>query len=219
MSIFQIIYLSLLFSSFIISIVTKKHHPSFKIFPYLLGFSLLTEIVVSILYYVFHHGESSFYTIYHIYVPIEYAFLAYFFYLVHAKKSLKNIIFFSIPIFTVLSIFFSISREYFHKYPGINANLEALLLIIWSMYTLLTLEPDENFAIPLLQLPLFWICTGILGFELGMFMYNGAVNFILEEYPEVKNILNYTITKSLNYYLYISFSIGFLCSNHWKKYI
>jgi hypothetical protein len=179
----------------------------------------MTELLVSVLYYVFQQRETVFHTIYHIYLPIEYTFLAYFFYLVNQESKIRHFALISIPVFIIFSLIVSVFSSYFRQYPGMNANAEGVLLILWSLYTLFSLNPNENFKIPILQLPLFWICMGILVFHSGTFFYNGLINSILDKQPDLVKFLNYAIAKALNYFLYISFSIGFLYSNKWQKYI
>jgi hypothetical protein len=217
MSIYQILYLAFLTSSLAISLYcypSFQQNRSLKIFPFLLATSLLTEIVVNILHFVFH---QNFLFMYHFYIPVEYAFLAYFFYLNSGHPTLRRIILFSIPAYLLVSIYISLKVSPINTHPGLNFNLEGILLILWSLITLLNVNPTGN--LPIVRLPVFWICLGILIFHCGIFFFNGVYNYLLENDSQLAKQLHKLIIKNLNYLLYICFSTGFICSKQMKKYL
>jgi hypothetical protein len=216
MSIYQILYFTFLTSSLAISLYcypSFEQNKSLKIFPWLLTISLLTEVGVNILHYVF---EQSFLFMYHFYIPVEYALLAYFFYLNSTHPDVKKSILISIPAFILVSIYISVKISPITTHPGLNFNLAGMLLIIWSLLTLFSVNPTAN--VSMVRLPIFWICLGILIFHCGIFIFNGVYNYLLQNHTQLAKDLHKLIIKNLNYLLYICFSTGFICSNQMKKY-
>lgn len=190
---------------------------SMRLFPYLLLTSLFAELLVIYIYFILNKKNGEYFIIYHIYIPIDYLFLGLFFYYAFEKQRIKKVISISIPTFMLISIYLSINIIGFRKYPGLNLNIEGCLLILLSIYRLFTLEPNTNISIS--KHPVFWICTGLLIYNLGGFIFNGYYNFLIETMSPLAKELNYILNKSFNIILYISFSIAFICSNLTKKYI
>lgn len=213
MSVYQIIYLTLLSICLLLSLFTYKADNSLKIFPSLLGLSLTTEILVDILYFILEY-KKEYNIIYHIYIPIEYAFISYFFYLNNNK--IKKYIEISIPLFILISGLISGIVISITDFPGLNFNLSGLLLILWSVITLFSVPPTANISIT--KLPVFWICIGILVFHAGIFFFNGVYEYIQQKNSLLAQQLHRLTIKSLNYIMYICFSIAFICSHRMKKY-
>lgn len=215
MSVYQIVYLAFLSTSFGISLYVYPSfgsNKSFRLFPILLGLSLLTETVVNIL----HYGFGTNYTfIYHLYLPAEYLILAYFFYLNTLNSTVRQAIFLSAPVYVVISLLISIKIIALDNYPGLNFNLEGILLVTWSLITLFTIPPTE--AVPITRLPLFWICVGVLVFHVGIFSFNGIYNYLRVKNPGLTIQLHRLTIKGLNYTLYSCFSLAFICSHQMKK--
>lgn len=214
-SIYQIIYLSLLTLSSLLSIWLCDYRTSMKVFPIVLSISWITEVVVSISYYVFC-VEQKFNVLYHIYIPIEYSLLAYFFSLSTKMPTLKKNILLSIPIYLMTSLILSVFILSFYEFPGLNFNIEGILLILWSLIILFNLQPIYEFSI--LKAPIFWICLGILIFHTGMFLFNGVFNYLFKLNSPLAKQLFQLVNKNLNFLLYICFSIAFVCSHQMKKY-
>lgn len=212
MSIYQILYLSFLTVSFAICLYAYpsfERNRSFKVLAVLLGFSVVTELIVNVLRYIYGYKISDYLFIYHLYIPLEYALLAYFFYLNNNQK-VKKIIMLSIPTFILASFFISLKIITLKEHPGLNFNLSGVLLITWSLITLFSLQPDATVSYT--RLPVFWICMGILIFHAGIFFFNTIYNDLLEQNSELAQSLHRLTIKCLNYILYICFSIAFLCS-------
>lgn len=217
MSIYQILYLSFLAVAFVISLMTYKSFKddkSLKVFPILLGISILTEAIVNILHYVYYENYTF---IYHLYLPVEYSFLAYFFYHNNHNKLTKYIISLSIPFYFLLSATISLGWISIDRFPGFNFALEGIILIIWSIITLFSIQPILN--VPITRLPIFWICLGILIFHSGSFFFVGVFEYLLSKNSGLAYQLHRIIIKGLNYILYICFSTAFICSNQMKKFL
>jgi hypothetical protein len=214
--IFNYTYLISLFISWIISFYSDRGDKSLRLFPLLLFFSVLAEAVVSYLYFIKGFRNGEYFLIYHLYIPLDYFFLSYFFYHSFKNAMMKMVILFSVFIFLGLSIYLSNFVIGLNKFPGLNLNTEGIFLIIFTLYRLFTLEPVIN--TPIYNLPVFWICVGLLIYNLGGFMFNGYYNYLIEKHFNLAKELNYTINKVFNILLYFSFSIAFLWSHRLKRY-
>lgn len=203
----QIIYLSVLLTSWMISIWCRKSDSSIRIFPWLLSFSIITEVIVNILYQVYH---ANYNLIYHIYLPIEYFFLAIYFIRTNNKKLIKKIILVSVPFYVLISLFVSLRVTPLNQHPGLSFNIEGILLITWSILTLFSV--DVNPVVSINKQPVFWICFGLLLFHAGIFFFNFVYAYISTRESEMANELHQLVIKNLNYCLYIFFSVAFLCS-------
>jgi hypothetical protein len=216
MSKYQLFYLLLLSASLLASVCGWKSHKSMYIFPYLLGISLLVEVCVDIMYFLLDM-KKEYNIIYHFYIPVEYAILAYFFYLNIPGKKVRNWIAFSVPLFLLASICLSAYAVPVTEHPGLNFNLSGILLIIWSLVALLNIQPVMNFSIG--AMPIFWISVGVLVFHSGIFFFNSTFTHIQVRNYLLAQELFTLIIKGLNYFLYICFIVAFLCSQRMKKYI
>lgn len=216
MSLSQISYLFLLSICLILSIFCHKSDKSLNIFPLLLGVSLIVEIAVDVMYFLLN-CKNEYNIIYHIYIPIEYTILAYYFYLNNKDQIVKKFIILSVPLFVLASSVLSISVISTTEFPGLNFNFSGILLIIWSLITLFSIPPVNNQNIT--RIPVFWICVGILIFHPGIFFFNGVYEYIQHKNSSLAQQLHLLIIKSLNYILYLCFIVAFLCSQRMKKYL
>lgn len=211
MGTFKLLYYLLLFTCFVISFLpNRKADKSMVIFPILLALSILVEGLA----YLFHIYTIQFNVIYHIYVPIEYALIAGYFYLNARNLRVKKVILYSIPAYFVLCMVYSTISS-FQKHPGLQINLEGLLLISWAIFSLFSIEARVGNKIH--ALPIFWICIGVLIYHSGIFTYTGIYNYIVEQKTSLGGKLNIYILHISNYILYICWSIAFICSHQTKK--
>lgn len=213
MSINQIIYLLLLSISLLVSVWCRKSDAALRIFPVLLLLSLVTEIVVSIRY---HHFHKDYNFIYHAYLPLEYSLTAVYFYRQSTKKLTKKLIFWSIALYVIVSGLISLFVTPLTEHPGLSFNLEGVLLITWSLLALFSVE--VNPVIPIVRLPVFWICLGLLTFHSGIFFFNFIYSYISETHTVLAEELHQLVIKNLNYLLYFFILIAFLCSERITRY-
>lgn len=205
------IYLTLILISLVLSIFSYKKDKALYLFPFLLSAALLSDLGATVL----KHYGINFFFLYHIYLPLEYGFLAYYFYLTINKSFVKKIILYSIPLFTILSVVFSFTIVGIKEYPNWQTLIECILLIIWVVIALFPIETKEGTSI--LTAPMFWICIGVLIYQCGIFTYTGMFNYLFKSKIELLNKLRpYQI--GFNYILYLSYSIAFICSHRTKKY-
>ncbi|RPH33437.1 MAG: hypothetical protein EHM93_04845 [Bacteroidales bacterium] len=205
------IYLILLFISLILSIFCYKKDRALYLFPFLLSAAFLSDIGATIL----KHFHANYFFLYHIYLPIEYSLLAYYFYLTIRNVWAKRIVLYSIPIFIVFSIMFSLEVVIISKYPNFQTNIECLLLVVWATIAIFTIEVKEDVSI--LSLPVFWICVAILIYQCGIFTFTGMFNYLLKSKSDLfERLRSYHIV--FNCILYTLYSIAFICSHRTKKY-
>lgn len=214
MSIYQILYLLALIISLVLSLVCRKSDSSLRVFPWLLSASLVTELVVHYLRYVLHLKPQHL-VAYHVYIPLEYGLLCWYLYQNADSRWLKQSILYSIPVFVVYSVVLSVWITSVYVVPAANFNTEGILIIIWALAVLFTLPVRDHLSI--FQLPLFWICVGLLLFYAGSFMFMGVFNYLLTKESALAIQLNRIINKGLNYILYGCFSYAFLCSHRLGK--
>lgn len=206
----RIIYFILLIVCLVLSIfANRKNDRSLIIFPYLLSISIVAEILV----YTFHSQKLNHNLIYHLYVPVEYAFLATYFYLNAKNLSVKKVILYSIPAYVFIGIVFSIFTK-MNNHPAFLINLEGLFLITWAVVTLFSIDARGGNKIT--DLPVFWICVAILIYHSGIFTFTGIYNYINEQRTGLGIKLNLYILQISNYILYICLSIAFICSHRTK---
>lgn len=184
----------------------------FIILSVLLSLSIITEITVDNLK---SFGKDH-RLIYHVYIPIEYFLLALFFSKQNIIKHAKNAILISIPIFVLISLFISIFVIAPPQFPGLQFNIEGLFLIVVSLFILLTVELDS--LKPFYQFSIFWICSGVILFHAGLFLFNGAYNYLLSNETREAKRLHILINTTLQYLLYLFWIIGFLCPQHKKNF-
>ncbi len=211
----NLVYLSLLFISFLFSIGIAKHAKDLRLFPFLLLAALMTELTAYLIYYTTWLKPYRF-TIYHFYIPIEYAILSYYFAEQRIPSRIKRLILTSIPVFVIISLVHTFYGDNLIKFPGINLNLSGFLIMLWSVIVLFRVEP--SLAISLYKLPLFWISVGVLIYYAGGFLFNALYSYLLSNRYELSNSLNGLINKGLNYVLYLCFIYAFVCARPMKKY-
>ena len=196
---------------FVISIFASLKDKSIKPVFYLLLLSLITEIFVEVVLF----KKQNFYYIYHIYTPLEYLFISYYFLSVNHNKRIAYAIKISALVFTLFCIYSAIRIVPFNEYPGLTYNAEGVLVIIFSIITLFNLHPQQNIKIQ--QLPVFWFCLAFLVFYSGIFFINFLYNTLLKQNNEVVKMLYKAITLLFNYILYFMILIGLICSRKMKK--
>lgn len=200
------IYFILLLAALILCIIVIKKEQGFSSLALLLLFSIITEIGAEIC----KQYKQNYYFLYHIFTLFEYSFIA--FYLSKYQKSvlIKKIISISIPFFIVSSLLLSIFIVRINEYPGLQYNLEGVLLILWSLVSLFSFTPVNND--PLYKQSSFWIASGFFIFYVGIFFVNGVFNYFFSKSDPNVKILHTVINTIFNYTLYIFMIIGFLCS-------
>jgi hypothetical protein len=208
---YRILYFCFLSISLVFAIFCKKNEKGIYIFPYLLGSTLLAELLTVLLSYY----KLNFYIVYHFYIPLEYGMWGSYFYIVIDKVLVKKLVRLSIVLFTITSFFCSLTIAKFQHFPSLQLNIEGLLLIIWATFAIFTIEIKHNVGI--FSRPIFWVCIAVLIFYSLISSFMGVYNFISKSRADLLKILQFFLLNIPNYILYTSLSIAFICSHRIKK--
>jgi hypothetical protein len=154
--------------------------------------------------------QVDFTYLYHLFTLIEYSFFCWFLLDAIPSSRVRKIAVFTIPFYLILSFSLSIFYYHFTGFPGLNIEMEAMLLSVLCTYILFSLDVREDASI--LRNQYFWICSGILIFFGTTFFFNGLLTYVLSVNPTKAVMLFGLINKPLNLTLYAFILIGILCS-------
>lgn len=147
---------------------------------------------------------------YHFYIPFEFTMFTLFF---SANINLRVPKRIRLGIILLYILFCFVYSSFFGKltnYPSIQYNLDCLLVAIFIIITLLSVPPHGSLSIT--RLPIFWFCTGLLIFYVGIVLYNGTKNGLEKSDSELARVIRLNINMNLNYLLYLSWIYGFICA-------
>lgn len=154
--------------------------------------------------------------LYNISIPVEYLFYGFIIGSLCLTVSYKKFIFYSSVIFgtwTLINLFFV---QGFMQLNTSTLKIGSSLMIIYSCTGLLDLFKNDNHQ-SLLKNPLFWICTGLLFFNTGEFLYLFFLDiFIQNDWDRAAKVFA-SINNKLIYVLYTCISIAIVCSKKWEK--
>ncbi|CAG4993533.1 hypothetical protein DYBT9275_01186 [Dyadobacter sp. CECT 9275] len=187
---------------------------SLKVFRYVFFSALAVEIFVTVI--SIYQWKIPVYTLYHFYIPLEYGLLTFYFYKTLDQEKIKKIAKYSIPCFTIFSLVLSQFHIGWTNFPGLNLNIEGILLCFWAIVALFSVKP--HLFLPIYRLPIFWICLAVIIYHSGTFVMNGLFNVLRQNRYEVFESLRGVINKNINNLLYMMFIIAFVCSHQMKKY-
>jgi hypothetical protein len=122
---------------------------------------LLFQLVYVGLCIVLYHFRFTNYLLFHIGTPLDYLLLSLFYNTILVGKNTKRALIFSIPVFTMLSIYFSVFIQPITEKNDYIGVIESLLLACWILLFFREVLLF-NQVTALLRYPLFWIGTGIL---------------------------------------------------------
>jgi len=212
MNLFRLLYLIVFTMSFATGIYVYKYNKALYILVGLMGLGLLTEYIAEINTYIEITNEAF---IYNLYIPLEYLFYTAFFYFINTNVIIKKVILISIPLFIISILLFS-------EFKAVSVvelatdiyTFSGILTMTWSIWTLFVTQPIKG--LKSIKHPLIWICAGLIIFYSGITPFNLGHNILKEINPEIFSLLSGYISKGFNIFLYISFSIGFICSHRMK---
>jgi hypothetical protein len=138
---------------------------------------------------------------YHVLNPIEFALFAVFFYELTDKKFTKKLI-----VSTTLGLIaFSIVNVIWLQpltVENTNAYLAgSALMVVYSLMYYYELYQRDDFSTSIVQIPSFWIVSGVFFLYLGSFFVIGLVNLVSKNNNELASLL-YVINLFLNILLY-----------------
>jgi len=148
--------------------------------------------------------------IFHIFTPLEYVLLALFYRDIIVNKIVKKAITWSIPIFILLAILFSLFIQKPDTSNSGMITIESVIIIFLSLFFLREVLLLQHATI-LYRFPLFWICVGILFYFTGNLVIEGLLNYMINHsMPLARRV--YHIGHVFKYLLFILFIIGAYCN-------
>jgi hypothetical protein len=154
--------------------------------------------------------------LYNITIPIEYIFYGLIICCLCRNKNSAKLIYILVGFYAFFAL---INLLFFQGYTNLASNnlkVGSILMIVVSATGLLDLfQNDEHKT--LLKNPLFWICTGILFFNSGEFLYYSFIDVLLkndwDKFAKIFGLIN----NKLIYVLYTCLSIAIVCSKMLEK--
>jgi hypothetical protein len=128
--------------------------------------------------------------------------------IVKSKKAKKVLLIFVLayPIVSVINIF--LLKTLPLLFP-VTFTSGGVLIVITSIYYFWETFQQKN-SVNLIREPAFWICSGLLFYFTCTFPLNGLLNFV-GDLPQVIVQNLFQIFIILNIFLYLSFTIAYLC--------
>jgi hypothetical protein len=154
--------------------------------------------------------------LYNISIPVEYIFYGYIIGNLCLNASLKRIIFYSLFCFGLFTI---INLCFIQGFIDLNTHtlkFGSTLMIVFSSLGLIDLFANDEHN-SLLKNPLFWICTGVLFFNTGEFLYLFFFDTLLQKGLDKTAKVFASINNKLIYILYTCISITIICSKKLEK--
>jgi hypothetical protein len=184
----------------------RNNEPYLRFFPFFMLINMLGETFID---YMAYHSENN------VLIGSLLTVFAFAFYLytlrgiLHGPK-VKRVMLYIIPLYLALSLanIFLLQKE--NVFHSMTYSLGCLLIVGFCIYYFWELF-QRSHSVNLIRQPAFWICSGLLFYYVCTFPLFGLLNFIkLEKYDAiVRNLI--TILVLLNIFLYLSFTIAFLC--------
>lgn len=203
-----IILLTVIFFAFVSSVIKYPEYKNtiFKYFSFLLGITLVTEIVAVVLRYYILIPNS---VVYNIFIPIVNLFYLQFYkQLFKSKKNQKLMDIFSVLfVLTYLAELLVVKRNFLDTMYTYSLVTGAIFILITLILFLIEIINNEKIINNIHKSLIFWISTGSLLFYVGIIpMFIVSSNII---YPK---LYTYIVT-ILNVVMYGTFTIGYFVSN------
>ncbi len=205
------IYISFIFSAFILGLVFIKRSSPFN-YKLLLFFLFVTCFNESVCFYIKSNALGSTYTFYNVYYYFRFLLLGWIFLPLFSSKLQKNIIylFFILSIsMLVFNFFYYYNSKELHTNYQLLGGVFTITLCLLHFYNILKGSLKEN---PL-KAKFFWISTGFFFYFLGTLPFFGILRLLVE-----KDIIfaeqYYVLVKSFSIYLYSLIAIDFYIQ--WK---
>ncbi|MFN8242774.1 MAG: hypothetical protein U0X40_01865 [Ferruginibacter sp.] len=154
-----------------------------------------------------------------IYTPLEYLLLCLIIASYLHNKTIRKIIYISIPVFIIISLVDQLwlkeKGSYFYDY--LDVLIENPLICVWTLFYFFQLASDNN-ELSFRNNPMFWVCLGnLLFYSATSFSYGfgGYLKHIgNKEYADIVDFIG----KVFNLLLYFFYIIAFSCTWTRKKF-
>lgn len=201
------VYIYFIALSFIVSLFIYRDPKNsyLKFFPLFLLATLIAETVAS---YLTSISKNNLY-IYNLFTVFEFCFYFAFIRNVISDNKAKQIIRFSTILYLILSIINIFFVQGIYSFHTMTYCLGCLTIVVVCIYYFLELFRSPK-AVKLSVQPAFWICSGLLFFYCCGFPLYAFLNF-WARFEFMINNFEYILT-ILNIFLYLLFTIAFLCN-------
>jgi hypothetical protein len=201
---------SILFCFLISLLVYSKKRNSFiylKFFPPFLFLSLVIEVICS--YYAHINKNNT--VIYNFFSTFEFCFYIWILSILITNINWRRVMRLSViiyPVLALININFIQGLKTFHT---VTYSIGCLLVVLFTIAYLMELFRSAKSS-GLITNPAFWICLGLLLFYCCSFPLYGLINY-WAKLPGLKLIVkNFArIFTALNIFLYLTFTIAFIC--------
>ena len=205
------IYLSLIASGLVVSIINRKHLGNYSTYmTVLLGMVLLFE------WYDYEIDDKLAHFLNHVYQPLEFTLLALIYGKVLDYSWFKKAMLPMIAAFWGLSLFLSVEVEGLENENALSLVISYFLVVVFASIYHFQLLTNPVMGERLFRQPFFWINTAHLFFFLGAFFQMGFDAYLEKRWPYSAFDLC-TIGYVLNLMLYSLYLVGFTCKQIFKS--
>ncbi|MBC8155422.1 MAG: hypothetical protein H7Z72_21245 [Bacteroidetes bacterium] len=206
-TIYDKLYLGLLVVVSVV-LISRYRNITYTIKP-LLWLCLLhlgVELVADYLHFGFTPPIDNVF-LYHLQTPLDYTFLAMFFYRTFADSRLKRLVYWSVPIFYGIALLLTLTYEPLDQVNGVAMLTESLLITFWCFQFFRSLLALSSEYYPERD-PTFWIVVAVLFYFVGTFFTFGSLNYFLINDLEVGRKVYFA---SYVFYYLLYGTIGVTC--------
>lgn len=201
----KIYYILILSGFFLLLIRWKKLDSRVHIYLGILACAFFTEKIRD-----WYYPQAIATYIYHLYEIIEMGLLSLYYYLLFQRKLNRQLVITGSLVYFFFFIYlFVFQRNNFFTDTRIDVAVENAWIAVFSILYLLELYQQDN-PVVLRQSPHFWIVLANLIFSSGGLFFHGYTYYLLIHKIPVYQQLSFIII-ALNYFLYTSYIIAFLC--------
>lgn len=194
--------------AFCISVVfwSRLRGSKLHLLPFYLLFIVVVELFARYLIRELGHKKNGW--LYNISIPAEYIFFLYLFFLHYTSVMLKRLAKYTITLFSLFIITILLIVGSVYSFNTIFLKAGSLIMIIFSILYFYDLLISDRLISPLKE-PFFWICSGLLIFNVGEFAYISLSNTLFQDWTNFRSLVK-QINGNLIYILYSTIIIGII---------
>ncbi len=153
--------------------------------------------------------------LFHVLRPLQYTLTCFYLIEVFSNGLIKKALIFSVPLYILLSLFFSFKVQTILEYNSYGILTYNFLVIIWILLFFKELLVNA-YVDNLLIYPAFWISIGLLFYCVGTSFSEGLMNYLINHH-RIYALSFYYIGIILSFFLYCFIIISFICDKIFKK--
>jgi hypothetical protein len=198
------IYVSLAVLTLISYLVRLRNETYFKFIAIYMGVLIIASAVAIVI--VDLNQSSSNLIVFHVLAPVEYTVLSLLYYHTFKGIRVKRAIGYSIPVFIMICILFSLYVQPVESNNSYVVIIESTIITLWSLLFLretIILQMESA----LQRFPMFWISIGLLFYFIGSVTVEGLLNYLMDFSMDLARRV-YRMIFILKYLLFILLMIG-----------